>query len=187
MVACADLDGMGGDPGCVFTAVESIVGVPDTLCCGIELESILLIDIGVGVAFGELRFLYQLLAAETESKSDSESGVGDRDGLAVRLIVRGIRVKVAGDPRTVTVVSDVLLVERDSGVAFTRADVTDNVLEILLVLDIPERTLFSEGATADIDSRCTRVDVTDGAGREDMAMWKCVDSEGLRVDLTTFG
>ena len=59
--------------------------------------------------------------------------------------------------------------------------------EILLVLDIPERTLLSEGATEDIDSRCTRVDVTDGAGREDMAMRKCVDSEGLRVDLTTFG
>ena len=58
------MDGIGGDPGCVFTAVESIVGVPDTLCCGIELESILLIDIGVGVAFGELRFLYQLPAAE---------------------------------------------------------------------------------------------------------------------------
>ena len=52
------MDGIGGDPGCVFTAVESIVGVPDTLCCGIELESLLLIDIGVGVAFGELRFLY---------------------------------------------------------------------------------------------------------------------------------
>ena len=69
-----------------------------------------------------------------------------------------------------TVVSDVLLVERDSGVAFTRADVTDNVLEILLVLDIPERTLLSEGATEDIDIRCIRVDVTDGAGREDMAM-----------------
>ena len=59
--------------------------------------------------------------------------------------------------------------------------------EILLVLDIPEHTLLSEGATADIDIRCTRVDVSDGTGREDMAMWKCVDSEGLRVDLTTFG
>ncbi|PAV18058.1 hypothetical protein PNOK_0654400 [Pyrrhoderma noxium] len=75
---------MGGDPGCVFTAVESIVGVPDTLRCGIELESLLLIDIGVGVAF-----------------------------------------------------------------------------------DIPERKLLRKGATADIDIRCTRVDVTDGAGRED--------------------
>ena len=64
MVACADLVGMGGDPGCVFTAVEPIVGVPGTLRCGIELESFLLIDIGVGVAFGELRFLCQLLAAE---------------------------------------------------------------------------------------------------------------------------
>ena len=64
MVACAGLDGIGGDPGCVFTAVEPIVGVPDTLRCGIELESLLLIDIGVGVAFGELRFLYQLPAAE---------------------------------------------------------------------------------------------------------------------------
>ena len=182
------MDGIGGDPGCVFTTLEPIVGVPDTLRCGIELESLLLIDVGIGVAFGELRFLCQLLATEIESKSGSESeGVGARDGLAVRLIVRGIRVKVAGDPRTVTVVSDVLLVERDSGVAFTRADVTDNVLEILLVLDIPERTLLSEGATADIDIRCTRVDVTDGTGRVDMAMWKCVDSEGLRVDLTTFG
>ena len=59
--------------------------------------------------------------------------------------------------------------------------------EILLVLDIPEHTLLSEGATADIDIRCIRVDVTDGAGLEDMAMRKCVDSEGLRVDLTTFG
>ena len=37
---------------------------PDTLRCGIELESLLLIDIGVGVAFGELHFLYQLPAAE---------------------------------------------------------------------------------------------------------------------------
>ena len=59
--------------------------------------------------------------------------------------------------------------------------------EILLVLDIPKRKLLRKGATADIDIRCTRVDVTDGAGLEDMAMWKCVDSEGLRVDLTTFG
>ena len=64
MVACAGLDGIGGDPGCVFTVLELIVGVPDTLRCGIELESLLLIDIGVGVAFGELHFLYQLLAAE---------------------------------------------------------------------------------------------------------------------------
>ena len=64
MVAWAGLDGIGGDPGCVFTTLELIVGVPDTLRCGIELESLLLIDIGVGVAFGELRFLYQLLAAE---------------------------------------------------------------------------------------------------------------------------
>ena len=39
--------------------------------------------------------------------------------------------------------------------------------EILLVLDIPERTLLSKGATADIDISCIRVDVTDGAGRED--------------------
>ena len=39
--------------------------------------------------------------------------------------------------------------------------------EILLVLDIPERTLLAKGATADIDIRCIRVDVTDGAGRED--------------------
>ena len=59
--------------------------------------------------------------------------------------------------------------------------------EILLVLDMPKHTLLSEGATEDIDGRCTRVDVTVGAGLEDMAMWKCVDSEGLRVDLTTFG
>ena len=128
MVACAGLDRMGGDPGCVFTTLEPIVRVPDTLRCGIELESLLLIDIGIGVAFGELRFLCQLLATEIESKSGSESeGVGARDGLAVRLIVRGIRVKVAGEPRTVTdaIVSDVLLVERESGVAFTRADVTD--------------------------------------------------------------
>ena len=58
------MDGIGGDPGCVFIALEPIVGAPDTLRCGIELESLLLIDIGVGVAFGELRFLYQLLAAE---------------------------------------------------------------------------------------------------------------------------
>ena len=58
MVACADLVGMGGDPGCVFTAVEPIVGVPGTLRCGIELESFLLIDVGIGVAFGELHFLY---------------------------------------------------------------------------------------------------------------------------------
>ena len=64
MVACAGLDGIGGDPGCVFTALEPIIGVPDTLRCGIELESLLLIDIGIGVAFGELRFLYQLPAAE---------------------------------------------------------------------------------------------------------------------------
>ena len=47
MVACADLDGIGGDPGCVFTALEPIVGVPDTLRCGIELESLLLIDVGI--------------------------------------------------------------------------------------------------------------------------------------------
>ena len=52
------MDGIGGDPGCVFTTLEPIVGVPDTLRCGIELESLLLIDIGVGVAFGELHFLY---------------------------------------------------------------------------------------------------------------------------------
>ena len=52
------MDGIGGDPGCVFTALEPIIGVPDTLCCGIELESFLLIDVGIGVAFGELHFLY---------------------------------------------------------------------------------------------------------------------------------
>ena len=59
--------------------------------------------------------------------------------------------------------------------------------EILLVLDIPARTLLSKGATADIDISCIRADVSDGTGREDMGMWKCVDSEGFRVDLTTFG
>ena len=59
--------------------------------------------------------------------------------------------------------------------------------EILLVLDIPKRKLLRKGATADIDISCIRVDVSDGTGREDMAMRKCVDSEGLRVDLTTFG
>ena len=64
MVACAGLDGIGGDPGCVFTVLELIVGVPDTLRCGIEFESFLLIDAGIGVAFGELRFLCQLLATE---------------------------------------------------------------------------------------------------------------------------
>ena len=58
MVAWADLDGIGGDPGCVFTTLEPIIGVPDTLCCGIELESFLLIDVGIGVAFGELHLLY---------------------------------------------------------------------------------------------------------------------------------
>ena len=67
------------------------------------------------------------------------------------------------------------------------ANYSQQKFEILLVSDIPERTLLSEGATADIDIRCIRVDVTDGAGLEDMAMRKCVDSEGLRVDLTTFG
>ena len=67
------------------------------------------------------------------------------------------------------------------------ANYSQQKFEIPLVLDMPEHTLLSEGATEDIDSRCTRVDVTDGAGREDMAMWKCVDSEGFRVDLTTFG
>ena len=41
-----------------------IIGVPDTLRCGIEFESFLLIDAGIGVAFGELRFLCQLLATE---------------------------------------------------------------------------------------------------------------------------
>ena len=58
MVACAGLDRMGGDPGCVFTALEPIIGVPDTLCCGIELESLLLIELGIWVAFGELHLLY---------------------------------------------------------------------------------------------------------------------------------
>ena len=67
------------------------------------------------------------------------------------------------------------------------ANYSQQKFEILLVLDMPEHTLLSEGATADIDIRCTRVDVTDGTGREDMAMWKCVDSKGFRVDLTTFG
>ena len=58
MVAWAGLDGIGGDPGCVFTALEPIIGVPDTLRCGIELESLLLIELGIGVAFGELHLLY---------------------------------------------------------------------------------------------------------------------------------
>ena len=52
------MGGIGGDPGCVFIALEPIVGAPDTLRCGIELESLLLIDVGIGVAFGELHFLY---------------------------------------------------------------------------------------------------------------------------------